>query len=401
MTGSTIWRESEVTSRRQIRVLQLGGAAGMFGAERWILALSRYLPATDVSVHVGAVQDESGGTPPLCRQAAGLGLPTFVIAAPGRLSLSAIPALRRFVREHKIDVLHTHGYKSDVLGVLATVGLGCAHVATPHGWSTRAGPKLRVYEMLDRLAFAWCDAVAPLSDDLQDEIRRLPWVKGNVRMIRNGVDLSEVRDAGAVVAEVALLRAQGAEIFGYIGQLIPRKRIDTLIRAFAELRSGEKHLFLVGDGPARSDLEQLARTLGVSARVHFTGFRNDRLSFLKGFDVFVLPSLLEGIPRCVMEALAAGIAVIASDIEGCRTIVRNEETGLLFAPGNHDALLRQMERLRAHPELRARLGGAGRTLIWKEFSAEEMAKRYVELYRDLVDRSRGPTHTTNARFERD
>lgn len=372
------------TDGRRMRVLQLGGPAGMFGAERWILALARHLPAAQVETIIGVIQDAPGQSAPLCTYAERAGLHAVSFDAPGKLSLAAVPQLRALIRARGIDIVHSHGYKTDILGVLATRGLGCRMITTPHGWSVDAGVKLQVYEALDRLAFAAFDAIVPLSDDLAKGLRRLPWAKRRVRIIPNGVDLSEVTESDGIAPELAALRAEGVEIHGYIGQLIARKRIDTLIRAFAQLEGDRRRLFIVGDGPERGALERLAAGLGQTGRIRFTGFRDDRLDFLRGFDVFVLPSSLEGIPRGVMEAMAAGIPVVASDIEGTRALVRNSETGLLFGVGDHALLATQIDRVMGDRRLRARLSTAGRALVYERYSAARMAADYLRLYREIL-----------------
>lgn len=369
----------------KLRVLHLGSPAGMFGAERWILALCRYLPQAEVESIVGVVQDDAaGGVPPLCQYAEKLGFRTLTVHAPGKLSSSAVGQLRRFIEAEGVDILHTHGYKSDILGAFAKRGTRCALVATPHGWSVDAGLKLRVYEGLDRLAFAGCDAVVPLSEDLHAGLAGLPWVKRKLRLIPNGVDLSEVESATTIAEPVARARASGAKVYGYIGQLINRKRIDTLIAAFAALPSDKKELFLIGDGPERAELERAARETGQAERIHFEGFRDDRLNYLRGFDVFVLPSSLEGIPRCVMESMAAGVPSVVTDIEGCRALVQDGGTGLLVPVGDEHALALQLRRLGSDPVLARRLGEAGRKKIRDVFSAESMARSYMQLYRELL-----------------
>lgn len=381
----------------RIRVLHLGGPVGLFGAERWILALGRHLPSHLVQSFIGVVKDVAGGEPPLSEHAQRLGLPVVVIDAPGRLSLAAIPALRAFIREHAVDILHTHGYKTDILGVLATRGLACRLVSTPHGWSTAAGPKLRLYEALDRLAFGFCDRVVPLSEDLMAGLRRLPWVGARARLIPNGVDLSEITASTEVAREVAEFRAEGGRVVGYVGQLIPRKRIDTLIRAMAQIGDSGARLYLVGDGPARAELQALAEGLGLGAHVRFTGFRDDRLAYLRGFDVFALPSALEGIPRSVMEAMGAAIPVVASDIEGNRALVRTGETGLLFPVGDEAALAAALRTLLNDKPLRGRLAASARGLVHERFSATRMAYDYLHLYQELLrDRQapRGPVRST-------
>jgi len=369
-----------------VSVLHMGSPKGLFGAERWILALIRHLPAARVESIVGVVKDEPGPGPELCAQAARLGFETRVFEAPGRLSLAAIGQMRRFVRERGIDIVHTHGYKSDVIGFLATRGTNCRIVSTPHGWSTSAGLKLQVYEALDRIVFRFLDLVVPLSEDLYAGLRTLPGLKGKVRLIANGVDLSEVDSVGETAAELQACRTRGEAVVGYIGQLIARKSVDTLLRAFAGLRIERKRLYIVGDGPERPALERLAGELGVSEHVCFTGFRDDRIALLKGFDALVLPSKLEGIPRCVLEAMAAGVPVLATDIPGNRDVVLDRISGLLFQVGDHDGLAGLLGTMLSDAGLRASIVEAGQRLVRASYSAQAMAEAYERLYAELAGR---------------
>ena len=141
---------------------------------------------------------------------------------------------------------------------------------------------------------------------------------------------------------------------------------------------------LIGDGPQRAELEDLARTLGLAQRVHFQGFQANRLAFLKRCDVFVLPSTLEGIPRCLMEAMAAGVLVIASDIPGCRDLITHDSTGLLFAKGKAEELATLLTVVAQHPERRQKLAARARKVVKARFSAERMARDYTALYDGLV-----------------
>jgi glycosyltransferase involved in cell wall biosynthesis len=367
-----------VPESRRIRVLHLGGPTGLYGAERWILALAKHLPHERVQSWVAVIKDSPELEAPLCVHAAQLGLPTQVFKSYGKLSLSAIAQLRAFISENRIDVLHTHGYKMDIIGLIAAAGTGCATVATPHGWSKHAGIKLQIYETLDRLAFQFTDAIVPLSADLYDGLARWPRLRSRLHLIPNAVDLSEIDAVGVAP------RTEGAFVIGYIGQLITRKRIDTLIRAFHELSIPGKCLRVIGAGPQRSELEHLAAELGESRRIRFFGYREDRMSLLRSFDLFVLPSELEGIPRCLMEAMAAGIAVIASAIPGCRDLVEDGATGLLFTPGHETDLAGKIEALFANPDRRARLALAGRRRVCEKYSANVMATKYLALYDSLL-----------------
>ncbi|MBS0375275.1 MAG: glycosyltransferase [Proteobacteria bacterium] len=383
--------EAPAAHDRPLRVLQLGGPMGLYGAERWILALIGHLPTGRIESIVGTIKDVPGPAPALCVEAAARGFATVVFEAPGRVSAPAVAALRRYLREQHVDVLHTHFYKSDLLGRLAVRGTACRIVSTPHGWSTNAGLKLQVYETLDRLAFYTFDAVCPLSQDLYDGLARWPGLAGRLTLINNAVDVSEVDAAVPGLPTAGEQRPAGRFVVGYIGQLIPRKCIDDLLRAFATLPAPAE-LWIIGDGPQRPELEALAQALALQGRVRFLGYRNDRLALLKSCDAFVLPSRLEGIPRCVLESMAAAVPVVGSDIPGTRSLVRHGETGLLFPVGDVQALAAQLRELATDLPARRRLGQAASDFVRAEYSAQRMADRYATLFESLG--RRGPAART-------
>jgi glycosyltransferase involved in cell wall biosynthesis len=208
-----------------------------------------------------------------------------------------------------------------------------------------------------------------------------------LHLVENGVDLSEVDASGDVPELLRSWHADGMFVMGYVGRLDAGKRIDTLIHALKSCSITRKRLCIVGDGPERHRLERLAAGLGVAEHVLFLGFREDRLALMRGFDVFVLPSQREGIPRCLMEAMALGTAVVASDISGCRTLVQDNVTGLLFSPGDSRELAEKIAMLAESASIRAALAIAGREFVRRVYSAEAMAGRYLSLYRRLHEQT--------------
>lgn len=369
---------------RRIRILHLGSPTGLYGAERWILALVRHLPAARIESWVGAIKDAPDLDVPLCRAAGELGFRTQVFTAYGKLSLAAIKQIRSFIRDEGISVVHTHGYKTDIIGYLAARGTSCATVATPHGWGATPGMRLRIYEALDRLVLRRSDAVVPLSAELRDGLSPLWGMRSRLHYVPNGVDLSEVDAASEPAELLEPRRVRGELIIGYIGRLDAGKRLDTLVRAFHLLPMDRKHLCVVGEGPERGKLEQLAASLIRPDQYAFLGFRDDRMALLKSFDLFVLPSEREGIPRCLMEAMSAGVASIATDIPGCRELIDGDSTGLLFRPGDHPTLSGLLLRLAEDAALRVSLARAGREHVRGKYSAQAMADRYFALYEQLL-----------------
>jgi glycosyltransferase involved in cell wall biosynthesis len=385
LVGTEMSQEAHsVKSRRKIRVLQLGSPTGLYGAERWILALVNNIDRDKIDVEVAVILDDPTLNADLCRQAERIGIPATIFEAYGKFNWSAVKQLRAHIVRNGIDVLHTHGYKTDIIGILATRGTGCKIITTPHGWSTNAGYRLKVYESLDRAAFLFFDGVVPLSSEIYNGLKYIPVVRNKLQLIPNGVDLSDVDEVNEIADELLDLKSNGCFVVGYIGQLIRRKGLDVLLIAFQRLTLPKKHLVIVGDGEQRADLESLAGQLGIRDSVTFCGFRKDRVALLKGFDVFVLPSRLEGIPRCLMEAMAAGVPVITSNIPGCIDLVQHERTGLLFDVDRADSLHMRMQELVANDVMREKMKINARQLIVEKYSAGHMARQYADLYSGLA-----------------
>jgi len=173
------------------RVLQLGTAGPLYGAERWILALCRSLDPQRVQSRIAVINDlgAADDMAPLTSAAHALGFAVDEISAQGRINPTAIRQLRALVIKYNIESVHSHGDKADALALLAVLGTDTKVVATPHGWSHDAGYKLRFYEWLDRQMFRLTDAVAPLSPDLLQSIEPILGSRSKLTMIPNGVDL--------------------------------------------------------------------------------------------------------------------------------------------------------------------------------------------------------------------
>jgi glycosyltransferase involved in cell wall biosynthesis len=206
-----------------------------------------------------------------------------------------------------------------------------------------------------------------------------------VPLIASAVDTREFRpDTNArsrVLREFAL--DDRAVIVGVAAQLIPRKGHELLLRALPELvrRVASVHVLCFGRGPLRASLERLVTSLDLSRSVRFVGFRDDFAALLPGLDVLVHPAAREGLGLTVLEAMAAGVPVVATAVGGIVDAVRDGIEGLLVAEGDGLGLATAIERVAGDAALRRRLATAGRSRADGEFSIAHMADRYVELYR--------------------
>jgi glycosyltransferase involved in cell wall biosynthesis len=362
---------------KPIRVAHLIGSTGMYGAERWILAQLRYLDQHRVCPSIINLVDTPGERSAIVAEAQRSGYNAQDFYTGGRFNPLGAFRLARMLRRDGISILHSHGFKSDVMGLIAGQVAGTRIISTPHGWSKEQDRKLLFYERMSKACFKFCDRVCPLSQSLYNGLLDDGIKQSRMTLIMNGVDIHEI-DASRAKA-----KANGKKRVGYIGQFIERKNLEDLIEAFSLLNRNDCELYLIGDGSCRNEILKRIELPDGQLAVYCPGYTSHRLEDLKSFDVFVLPSRLEGIPRCIMEAQTAGVPVVGTDIEGVRDLVKSEQTGLLVVPGDPQALAEAINRILNSPELATKFAAGGRKLIENKFSAARMAAEYERLYLSL------------------
>lgn len=371
---------------RIINVLQFITPTGFYGAERWILALNNNLDQDKVRSDL-VVTVEKGVQPEIVAHFNADKCQVFEIKVNSRFSLHTIRSLIALIKQRNIDVIHTHGYKSDILGIIAARISGIKAVSTPHGFGEPADHKLKIFISLGKLALRFFDVVAPLSEQLVEESKAAGVSKDKVQFIRNAVDLKEVEQYRLNKTNHddpdRVLRV------GYIGQMIPRKKIDHILDIFNRIWLENKNveLKLLGDGNSRVELEAYASTLPSRDVIRFLGFRNDRLELLSQFDLFVMTSSDEGIPRCLMEAIAMEIPVAAYNIPGVDQLVMHNKTGLLAKYGDQKKLQEYWSKLLFDKEYAQKLAIKGRSFVNERYSGQRMASEYTALYQNLLSKT--------------
>lgn len=369
---------------RKIRVLHIASPGPLYGAERWVLALIKALDDTKIESVISVIDDGVNSEAEVCLYSRSLGFETHIFKAPGKFNFQVINDIRCFLILNKIDILHTHWYKPDIIGLIASIGTGCKLISTPHGWSRKPDFKLRIYEILNRLAYLFFDRIVPLSSDINTGLLKLPGLSAKLHLIENGVDLDEIKHSINAIKKHESTDKNGRFVIGYIGQLIYRKGVDVLLKSIANLRNEKIHLIIIGSGSDETMLKSLAEELGIIKNVSFLGFQPDRLSYLRTCDLFVLPSRQEGIPRAVMEAMGMGVPVVVSNIPGCIDLVQDGVNGLIFKVNDHHDLSTSITSLINDQYLRNEIARKGQETIFEKFSSRLMAKRYHELYLNLV-----------------
>jgi len=364
-----------------LKVAQLIGSTGVFGAERWILALMSYLDPKEVdSIIINLVDECPTKDSPIVVEAKKRGLKAIDFYTSGKFNPFSAKRLAEWLDKNQYKIIHSHGYKSDFVAWLAKKNKGSfSIISTPHGWSKEADLKLRLYERADRFLLKKFDYVVPLSAKLLEGLKKDGVDTKRLKLILNAVDLKEIDD-------ISPKKLNSSIHIGYIGRLIESKGLKTLLEAFSMLLSKCPNLRLdfVGQGVFESELKKIAKELNLLDKIDFWGYQSKSVSYLKAFSVFVLPSFSEGIPRCIMEAMAAKIPVVASDIEGNRILVEHKKTGLLFPVGDAQKLSDAIYYMLTHKEEAQKMVENARAKIEKEFSAKRMAQEYTYLYKEVI-----------------
>jgi glycosyltransferase involved in cell wall biosynthesis len=317
------------------------------------------------------------------------GARVVALSGMGVGSLRSVLKLRGLLNDFHPDIVHAHLPKAEICTRLALIGLSrrtfplviSKHVDGPL-WNS-LGWKLQF--VADWIA-GRSEAVIGISRAVirYFEETRLALPRLGMRLVHYGEDIP---DAEGREEEAARLREQlgvlpGGLLVGTIGRLVPQKDMHTFIEAFARARAGlpsGSKAVLVGTGPLRAELSALAEARGVADQVIFAGYREDIPVFLKAMDVFMLCSRYEGFGLVLLEAMASGKPVIASDISAIPEIVLQEETGLLVPQGDAEGFARALLRL-ADEALRRKLGSTGLARAQRDFSVEKMVDSTRRIY---------------------
>lgn len=364
------------------RVIQVRSSGGLLGAERVILELSRFLPQYGYLSTVVALWDDGDPYPELLTEAKRLGLATQAVRCKSKFDWAAVQGLQKICQTQNADLLHCHGYKEDIIGSFVPL----PKIATNHLWKRSTFPA-KVYSYLDAVALRFFDHIVAVSQPVSQDMRRVYLPEKKISVIPNGIDPTPflVKQSPTLIAEQkALLGISQEQLVAItVASLTVEKGHETLFKALAQLRSrgGQKFILLVvGDGPHRSALEAAVQHYDLCENVSFLKQRSDIALLLSLADVFVLPSYREGLPIALLEAMAAGKAIIASDVGDIGFALSHGEVGMLVASGDSEALSAGLERLFRDSILREQLSQAAQQRVKTCFSAEAMAATYASQY---------------------
>lgn len=332
----------------------------------------------------------AGGGPLLDRYRA-LGIPVHHLPLAnlyGRTALQSGREMRNLIRRHQVQVVHAHDFYSNIFAAPHTRMAGARFIASRRWWE---GPDRRMQRLANRASYLLADRILANSEAVAELLihrERVP--RHRVVVVPNFLDPEAFLEpprgwTDALRHELHI--PPGDPVVGVVANLSPIKDHATLLRAVAALseRWPRLQVVLVGsDGGSRGDVERLATELGLAERVHLAGHRPNQPSSHHLFDISVLTSRSEGMPNSLVEAMAAGRAVVATAVGAVPDAVQDGVTGFLVPAGGMDQLCDRLTTLLANEELRLGMGAAGREAAVRKYSAGPAIERLIRLYREVL-----------------
>lgn len=355
--------------------------AGVGGLESVLLGLTLGLRRRGTNVSVAPVVTSNPDRHPVIRTLRQEGVPVHPIVVPRRGYLQERREVRRLLDMSRPDIVHTHGYRTDLLDSGIARRMGIPTVTTIHG-SSRMSWRTAVYEAIQFRLLRRFQAVVAVSRPLVADLRRARVPPDRIRLVPNAWD-GRSRPWSRVDARNALGLPADAFVVGWVGRLIPVKGCDVFLRALTRLSDLPIHASIIGGGPEQERLQGLVADEAVGERVHFHGSREGAANLFRAFDVWVLSSRSEGTPMVLFEAMAAGVPIVATDVGGVGDVVSDAEACLVPPedPGALAACLRDIHAGRLHSSEQVR---AARARLVEHFGTEQWIERHVEVYRSLL-----------------
>ena len=367
-----------------MKIVHLTASRFFGGPERQMLELARHLPVDVRSIFVSF--SEGGCCKSFLDQVRQSGCRGIVLKHDTPHLLAALQELSEVLRINEASVLCCHGYKANLLGLLVARRLRIPVVSISRGWTAET-LRVRIYEALDRRVLRWMDKVVCVSAGQARKVHLAGIAESKTSVIRNAIDPQRFENPLPSYRERLhrLFPAPCSRIVAAAGRLSPEKGFSLLVDAAAEVlpKRPATGFVLFGEGALREPLSRQIVERGLQERFVLAGFRSDVDRFLPHLDLFVLPSFTEGLPNVALEALAAGVPVVATSVGGTPEVVEDGVNGYLVPAGNSSAIAARVSELLADDRLRQAMGTRGRVAVREHFTFASQAAEYLNIFAQL------------------
>ncbi|HBV96280.1 MAG: glycosyl transferase [Peptococcaceae bacterium BICA1-7] len=373
---------------KRLRVLHVIGGGEFGGAERHILNLAAAMKKDMVEVFVCCLFAD-----PFVKVAREAGIRAHSIPMRHKMDFGIVTKLRDLIIEEKIDIVHTHGVRANLVGRLSARMAGVETVVTTvHSLLAQDYPDLfsrLANNFIERASRGLTTHFIAVSGGLQKALVQQGIPERKITVIYNGLNPDLFRIEGAVGRwRQKAGFSPGVPLVAIVGRLHLVKGHRYFLKAAAEIlkERADVHFLVVGCGPERDSLEEFTGKLGISDHVTFTGFISDVSELMPDLNLLIVPSLWEGFGLTALEAMAVGVPVVATSVGGLPEIVDHGTTGLLVPPADEAGLTRGITWMLDHPQEAVEMAAAAKEVVEQKFSASAMARKTEDLYRRLLEK---------------
>ncbi len=369
---------------KKINILHLRKSAGFFGAEKVIMSLSRGLIEQGHNSWIGCIYDRRSPEMSLSLQANEAGLPTITFICRSVFDPLTLWRIYQFVKNQRIDIIHTHGFKADIYGWIVAKLAKKEIIATKHGW-THSSSRIRFWENADVLLLPWFDKIIVVSEQLKNDLSKNNVAMKKMAVIQNGIEIEQSENSRLDMLKKSIGISKNDLVVGIIGRLSIEKNHRFFIDVANRLTSifPSIKFLIVGNGSLREELEKYAKSLKLS-NVIFTGYRSDVKQIMCAMDVVVSTSLREGVPIALLEAMSVKKTIVATAVGGVQKIIIHGKTGFLVPLNRLEEFTQYVKKLLDDKNLRKSFGENAFQFLEKNYSYQSMVSEYLSIYCEVT-----------------
>jgi glycosyltransferase involved in cell wall biosynthesis len=364
------------------KVLQLRSSIGFYGAEAVISELCKGLISSKYKPVIGVIKNQKNPHTELHNYSKSNNIESEIFECRGLFDLNTILCIRQFIKANKIDIVHTHGYKSNFYAFCATLLKNIPLVATCHPWiiSNRRG---KFYSAIDKILLRKFDSVVSISDQVKHKLLKAGIPGHKISIIENGINVQSFKN----MYNVELVRDEydiplKGRVICSVGRLSLEKGHHYFLEAAKKVidRFPDTYFILAGEGFLLNNLQKHTKIIKIDRKVSFLGFVKDIPKLLSAIDIFVLPSLTEGIPMALLEAMAAKKPVVSTNVGSVPNLIIPDKTGLLVKPGDPVGLTNAIEELLVNNCKAQNLAENGYKMVLTRYTSAQMTRKYLDIY---------------------
>ena len=378
-----------MSDHKKMKVMHFIDSGGVYGAERVILNLSDELKKyPDLIVVVGCIVSDINEANALYDAAQGLGIEAIKIPVRNSKLFFDLPKAAKLLKHHRIDLIHSHGYKPSVYGFVIKLLTGIQVMATCHLWfEPKKGPlKMRVLVALEKLFYRWYPLIVAVSEPIKQTLIQHKIESSKIFVVENGVEISNSNRNKDSTLRNELNIASGTFVILNVGRLSRQKAQSDLVSAAVRLKqwSHDFVILIIGEGPLAEPLQKQINKLGLEQQVRLLGYRKDIQNLLSISNVFTLPSLDEGMPMALLEATSASVPVVTTAVGDIPKLILDGESGLVIPAEDPVLLAKAIQTIWQSPELAEKLAVSAFKRMSERYSNRIMGEKYSKIYSSLL-----------------